>query len=146
MPYEAIYIVWYITSFLWISSMFLATLMQWSLLGLVTRALKRGKKNSIDQMFCETHHPLWSIHWRRSSMGGWAPYFSRAGIARSSTKITHCLPFWGPNTPGFRLKSFPSIMPCVWFALVCAEKLKKTDCHLHTWEHMFYTIFYSFKC
>ncbi len=78
----------------------------------------------------KTHQPLWSIHWRRSSMGGWAPYFSKAGMLKSSTKITHCFPFWGPKIPGFLLNSFPSIMSWVWFALVWAEKLKKMDCQL----------------
>jgi hypothetical protein len=63
-------------------------------------------------------------------MGGWAPYFSKAGMLKSSTKITHCFPFWGPKIPGFLLNSFPSIMSWVWFALVWAEKLKKMDCQL----------------
>lgn len=46
----------------------------------------------------------WSIHCRRTSMGGWAPYFSLAGIFKSSTKTTTFLPIAGPYTPRFRLK------------------------------------------
>jgi len=38
-----------------------------------------------------------------SSMGGWAPYVSRAGMFRSSMKNTKYLPSGGPNTP-FRLQ------------------------------------------
>lgn len=37
-------------------------------------------------------------------MGGWAPYFSLAGIFKSSTKTTTFLPIAGPYTPRFRLK------------------------------------------
>lgn len=35
-----------------------------------------------------SYHPSWSIHWRRSSMGGCAKYFSRCGMFRSSTHTT----------------------------------------------------------
>ncbi|KAG7256268.1 hypothetical protein CRUP_029318, partial [Coryphaenoides rupestris] len=33
--------------------------------------------------------PRWSIHWRSSSMGGWAPYVSNMGMFRSSMKKTN---------------------------------------------------------
>lgn len=46
-----------------------------------------------------SYQPPWSIHCRRSSTGGWAPYTSRAGMFRSSTKKTNLLPSGGPNTP-----------------------------------------------
>ena len=37
-------------------------------------------------------------------MGGWAPYFSLAGMLRSSTNTTTFLPMAGPYTPRFRLQ------------------------------------------
>lgn len=53
--------------------------------------------------FLSNQYP-WSIHWRRISMGGWAPYFSLAGMFRSSTNTIIFFPNVGPNTPFFRLK------------------------------------------
>lgn len=50
-----------------------------------------------------SYQPLWSQYWRRISTGGWAPYTSKAGMLRSSTKNTKCFPSGGPNTP-LRLK------------------------------------------
>ena len=38
----------------------------------------------------------WSIHCRRTSIGGCAPYFSLAGMLRSSTNTTTFLPMVGP--------------------------------------------------
>ncbi len=35
-------------------------------------------------------HPWWSMCCLSSSTGGWAPYTSKAGMLRSSTKMTHC--------------------------------------------------------
>ena len=46
-----------------------------------------------------SYHPPWSVHCLSSSMGGWAPYTSSAGMFRSSTKITYFLPSGGPKTP-----------------------------------------------
>mmetsp|Transcript_18361 Transcript_18361/g.62467 ORF Transcript_18361/g.62467 Transcript_18361/m.62467 type:complete len:229 (+) Transcript_18361:2307-2993(+) len=74
-----------------------------------------------------SYHPLWSMNCLRSSMGGCAPYVSFSGMFRSSMKSTQRLPSGGPNTPLRRLSSLPSIMSCVWFALVCAEKLTAID-------------------
>ena len=51
-----------------------------------------------------SYHPLKSIHCRMSSMGGWAPYTSSAGMFRSSMKKMKYLPSGGPNTP-FRLSN-----------------------------------------
>lgn len=53
--------------------------------------------------FLSNQYP-WSIHWRRISMGGWAPYFSLAGMFRSSTNTISFFPSVGPYTPFFRLK------------------------------------------
>lgn len=55
-----------------------------------------------------THHPPWSNHWRSSSRGGWAKYFSRWGMLRSSTKIMQRLPAGGPYTPLRRLSILDS--------------------------------------
>ena len=52
-----------------------------------------------------SYQPSWSIHWRRISMGGCAPYVSSAGMLRSSTKTTQRLPIGGPKTPLRRLSS-----------------------------------------
>lgn len=49
-----------------------------------------------------SYQPPWSIHWRRSSMGGWAPYVSSMGMLRSSIKKMKFFPSGGPKTP-FRL-------------------------------------------
>ena len=49
-----------------------------------------------------SYHPLKSIHCRISSIGGCAPYVSRAGMFRSSMKKMKYFPSGGPNTP-FRL-------------------------------------------
>ena len=46
-----------------------------------------------------SYHPPWSIHCLTSSMGGWAPYTSSAGMFRSSIKNTCLFPRGGPNTP-----------------------------------------------
>ena len=46
----------------------------------------------------------WSIHCRKTSIGGWAPYFSLAGMLRSSTNTTTFLPIGGPYTPRLRLQ------------------------------------------
>ena len=48
---------------------------------------------------------LWFSHCRSSSMGGWAPYFSLAGMLRSSTKTTDFLFIGGPYTPLRRLRN-----------------------------------------
>ena len=56
-----------------------------------------------------THHPLWSMNCRNSSMGGCAPYTSLAGMLRSSTNTTHLRPMGGPYTPFRRLSRRPSI-------------------------------------
>lgn len=42
---------------------------------------------------------LWSSHCLSNSIGGWAPYFSLAGMFRSSTKTTDFFPMGGPYTP-----------------------------------------------
>mmetsp|Transcript_9912 Transcript_9912/g.31209 ORF Transcript_9912/g.31209 Transcript_9912/m.31209 type:complete len:244 (-) Transcript_9912:835-1566(-) len=70
-----------------------------------------------------SYHPPAHNHCRSSSIGGCAPYTSTSGMFRSSTNTTACLPNGGPNTPLRRLRSLPSMMSCVWLALVCAEKL-----------------------
>lgn len=41
----------------------------------------------------------WSNHWRSNSIGGWAPYFSNAGMLRSSTKMHIFLLPTGPYIP-----------------------------------------------
>jgi len=46
----------------------------------------------------------WSIHCLSSSIGGCAPYFSLAGMLRSSTNAMHFRPSGGPYTPFRRLK------------------------------------------
>ena len=46
-----------------------------------------------------------------------------AGMFRSSTKTNAVEPSGGPSTPLRRLSSFESMMSCVWFEPVCAEKL-----------------------
>lgn len=56
-----------------------------------------------------SYHPLWSIHWRSSSIGGWAPYFSNDGMLRSSMKKMAYLPSGGAKTPFRRLSSLPSM-------------------------------------
>ena len=43
-----------------------------------------------------SYQPSWSIHCRSSSIGGWAPYVSSAGMFRSSTKMMHFMPNGGP--------------------------------------------------
>lgn len=48
------------------------------------------------------YHVLWSCNWRRSSMGGWAPYSSFRGMFTSSTNNMNCLPSGGPYTPATR--------------------------------------------
>mmetsp|Transcript_37027 Transcript_37027/g.77344 ORF Transcript_37027/g.77344 Transcript_37027/m.77344 type:complete len:218 (+) Transcript_37027:6008-6661(+) len=60
---------------------------------------------------------------RKSSIGGWAPYSSRAGIFTSSTKQINFFPTGGPTTPFLLLSSFISIISCVLLLEVCAEKL-----------------------
>lgn len=52
-----------------------------------------------DPMAFLSYHPPWSIHCRTSSMGGCAPYTSRAGIFRSSMNMINLLPRGGPNIP-----------------------------------------------
>jgi len=44
-----------------------------------------------------SYQPPWSTHWRISSTGGCAPYVSRAGMLKSSMKMTNCLPSIGPH-------------------------------------------------
>ena len=44
-----------------------------------------------------------------NSRGGWAPYFSLAGMFKSSTNTTHFLPGGGPYTPFRRLKKILTI-------------------------------------
>ena len=46
-----------------------------------------------------SYHPLKSIHCLTSSIGGWAPYTSNAGMLRSSMKKMKYLPSGGPKTP-----------------------------------------------
>lgn len=95
----------------------------------------------------------WSQNCLKSSIGGCAPYFSKAGIFISSTKTMHFFPIGGPKTPLRLLSSLAMIMFCnanripqntdyihvhnllrpkwsvlltwVWLALVRAEKLMK---------------------
>ena len=50
----------------------------------------------VRKAFSRSYHPLWSIHWRRSSMGGCAPNSSLLGMLRSSTKMTARLLPGGP--------------------------------------------------
>ena len=45
-------------------------------------------KLTFDVSFLSYQFP-WSKYWRSNSIGGWAPYFSRAGILTSSTKMTN---------------------------------------------------------
>mmetsp|Transcript_36232 Transcript_36232/g.69467 ORF Transcript_36232/g.69467 Transcript_36232/m.69467 type:complete len:215 (-) Transcript_36232:258-902(-) len=73
-----------------------------------------------------SNQPLWSIHWRRISIGGWAKYFSRWGMFMSSREMIIFLPEGGPNTPLRRLSILESIRSCVWLAEVRAEKVMKT--------------------
>mmetsp|Transcript_6701 Transcript_6701/g.27155 ORF Transcript_6701/g.27155 Transcript_6701/m.27155 type:complete len:211 (-) Transcript_6701:6365-6997(-) len=73
-----------------------------------------------------SYHPLWSIHWRRSSMGGCAKYFSRMGMLRSSMSTAYFFPEGGPNTPFLRFSILPSRKSCVWFADVRALKVMNT--------------------
>mmetsp|Transcript_24874 Transcript_24874/g.57544 ORF Transcript_24874/g.57544 Transcript_24874/m.57544 type:complete len:253 (-) Transcript_24874:6332-7090(-) len=75
------------------------------------------------------YQPAWSIHCRKISIGGCAPYSSLAGMFRSSTKTMQVLFSGGPRTPLRRLSSLPSMMSCVAFAVVCAEKLTLIDIH-----------------
>lgn len=56
--------------------------------------------------------PLKSIHCRMSSMGGCAPYTSKAGILKSSMKKICRLSTGGPNTPLRLRSSFESIKSC----------------------------------
>ena len=60
----------------------------------------------------KTYQWPWSMYCRSSSMGGWAPYTSFAGMLRSSTKMTAFLPICGPNTPFLLLSSLDMIMFC----------------------------------
>lgn len=57
-----------------------------------------------------SYQPLWSIHCLISSIGGWAPYTSSAGMLRSSMKKINFLPRGGPNIPLRRLSSLESMM------------------------------------
>lgn len=52
----------------------------------------------------------WSQNCLKSSIGGCAPYFSKAGIFISSTKIMHFFPTGGPKTPLRLLSSLAIIM------------------------------------
>ena len=54
----------------------------------------------------------WSIHCLSSSMGGWAPYCSLAGMFMSSMNITLFLPNGGPNTPFLLLSSLDITRSC----------------------------------
>mmetsp|Transcript_48481 Transcript_48481/g.115356 ORF Transcript_48481/g.115356 Transcript_48481/m.115356 type:complete len:204 (-) Transcript_48481:575-1186(-) len=69
-----------------------------------------------------SYHPWWSIHWRMISRGGCAPYSSFAGMFRSSTTNSIFLPVGGPKMPFRRLSMTASIVSCVMFAPVDAEK------------------------
>ena len=60
-----------------------------------------------------SYQPPWSIHCLKSSMGGWAKYFSRIGMLKSSMRIAYFLPIGGPNTPFRRLSIFESRKSCV---------------------------------
>mmetsp|Transcript_47099 Transcript_47099/g.145246 ORF Transcript_47099/g.145246 Transcript_47099/m.145246 type:complete len:246 (-) Transcript_47099:111-848(-) len=73
--------------------------------------------------FLWLYHPEWSSHWRISSMGGCAPYFSRCGKLASSMKQMKCLPAGAPYTCERRLSSFEKTDAWSWFADVCAEKV-----------------------
>eukprot|EP00982_Pelagococcus_subviridis_P013775 31278-Pelagococcus_subviridis.AAC.10 len=70
-----------------------------------------------------SYHPSWSIHWRRSSIGGCAKYFSRSGMFRSSMRTAYFRPDGGPKTPLRLLSILLSKKSCVWFADVRALKL-----------------------
>ena len=52
----------------------------------------------------------WSKNCRRSSMGGWAPYISRAGMFMSSMKMIAFLPMGGPKKPLRRLSILDMMM------------------------------------
>ena len=67
--------------------------------------------------------------WRSSSTGGDAPYVSSAGMLTSSTNMTIRLPGGGPSSVFFFFSSFDSMVSCVRFALVCAEKESSTLAH-----------------
>ena len=69
----------------------------------LTIALTRSARNSLLVSLRSYQWP-WSIHCLSSSMGGCAPYFSFAGMFRSSTNAMHFLPSGGPYTPLRRLK------------------------------------------
>ena len=57
----------------------------------------------VECIYLSNQYP-WSIHCRKTSIGGWAPYFSLAGMLRSSTNTTTFLPMGGPYTPRLRLQ------------------------------------------
>ena len=103
------------------------------ILSIICTVLK--KINLLNSTTADTNQPWWSIHCLNNSIGGCAPYFSNAGILKSSTNITDFFPFCGPNTPCFLFTSFPSIISWVWLALVWAEKLKNTDWYLCKYQN-----------
>lgn len=66
----------------------------------LTLELTEGCQTSITDL--SNQYP-WSTHCRRTSIGGCAPYFSLAGILRSSTNTTVFFPIGGPYIPRLRL-------------------------------------------
>ena len=58
-----------------------------------------GRRAMILPMTLRSYQPLKSMYWRMSSIGGCAPYTSRAGMFRSSMKNTEYRPKGGPYTP-----------------------------------------------
>lgn len=80
-----------------------------------------------------SYHPPWSIHCLTSSMGGWAPYTSKAGMLRSSMKRMNFLPRGGPNIP-LRLK---------WPDKIKSKANMKTEqiTRVMRWKHYWYTVY-----
>mmetsp|Transcript_18090 Transcript_18090/g.56678 ORF Transcript_18090/g.56678 Transcript_18090/m.56678 type:complete len:212 (+) Transcript_18090:3869-4504(+) len=88
-----------------------------------TKAMSMILRNS---SVLRSYQPCWSIHWRRSSTGGCAPYSSRLGMLTSSTMMEKRLPAGGAKMPLRRFSSLLSSRSWVWLAVVCAEKLMNT--------------------
>ena len=75
--------------------------------GHVHSVVVAGRTTSVSSSFevsFLSYQCRWSSHCRSSSIGGWAPYFSLAGMFRSSTNTTAFLPMGGPYTPLRRLR------------------------------------------
>lgn len=67
----------------------------------------------------------WSWNCLSNSIGGCAPYTSLAGMFRSSTKMTHFLPIWGPNTPFLLLSNLDMIMFWKYYGIIFFYKTLK---------------------